>query len=128
MYLSGCFGPTASLFLFGDNDMSKKRYAEMLKDDRWQETRGRINNYAQGRCENCGSKTDNPHVHHKEYTGYHPSDTPDDLLASICPLCHYEEHWITRIRAYSAEKKRIYDSGGWIDEKLHQELTKRFNV
>jgi len=63
-----------------------------------------------------------------EYTGSHPSDTCDDLLMSLCPECHFEEHWIKRIRAYSAEKKRLQSAGVWIDDKLHQELIKRFNV
>jgi len=108
--------------------MTKAEYAEKLKSHRWQETRERINGYGGGRCESCGDRTSFPHVHHEAYHGDHPSDTPDDLLKSLCPSCHYEEHWIKRIRAYSAEKKRLYAAGVWIDDDMHQDLIKRFNV
>ena len=108
--------------------MNEQEYAEKLKSPRWQETKKRVNNYSPGRCENCGDRTNSPQVHHEEYFGDHPSDTPDDFLKSICPACHYEEHWIKRIRAYSAEKKRLYLLGVDIDETMHQYLIKRFKV
>jgi hypothetical protein len=112
----------------GEVNMSKSRYAEMLKSERWQETRARVNNYSPGRCESCGCRTNRPQVHHREYHGDHPSDTGDDFLMSLCPECHYETHWIDRLRAYSAEKKRLRSLFVDIDYDMHQELKKRFNV
>ena len=108
--------------------MTKEQYAKMLRDGRWRETRERVNNYAKGRCEACGERTLSPQVHHVEYHGYHPSDTPDDFLLSLCPECHYEGHWTERIRAYSAEKKRLYKLGVWIDDDMQQQLAKKFRV
>ena len=104
------------------------KYSEQLKSQRWQETRGRINGYAKGRCEYCNSKTDNPEVHHEQYNGDHPSDTGDDFLKSLCPECHFELHWIKRLRLYSAEKRRLYKAKVWIDDEMHQRLIAKYRV
>ena len=105
-----------------------KNYSDLLKSHRWQTTRARVNSYGKGRCEYCNNKTDSPEVHHERYDGDHPSDTPDAFLKSICPACHYEIHWIRRLRLYSAEKRRLYEDKIFIDDEMHQALIKRFRV
>lgn len=68
-------------------------YAEKLKDPRWQKKRLKVLEYAQWRCQICGSKSKTLHVHHSYYLrGKEPWQYPDGSLISVCNDCHDKIH------------------------------------
>lgn len=65
-----------------------KLYSEKLKDPRWQKKRLKILELDNWTCTECSCKTDTLHVHHKDYKGKDPWDTPDAYLCTLCSKCH----------------------------------------
>lgn len=63
-------------------------YAEKLKDPRWHKKRLEVFQAADFKCENCGDEKSTLHVHHLEYVGNDPWDTPIDRLECLCFVCH----------------------------------------
>jgi len=78
--------------------MRALRYAELLKDRRWQKRRLEI--FARDawecrapRCPNRGRNEISLAVHHLEYLpGVLPWDHPDNLLLTLCQPCHDRRH------------------------------------
>lgn len=69
------------------------RYAELLRDPRWQERRLRIMEAAKFSCVNCGTTEKTLAVHHKIYIrGRKPWEYEDHLLECICEDCHTRTH------------------------------------
>lgn len=68
-----------------------KRYAEKLKDPRWQKVRLEILSRDEWTCRFCGSKTLTLHVHHERYKG-DPWEADPASLKTICESCHEAEH------------------------------------
>lgn len=67
-------------------------YAEKLKDPRWQKKRLEILSRDEFVCQSCFSDTKTLHVHHRRYLpGKEPWDIPNDLLVTLCEICHQEE-------------------------------------
>ena len=67
-------------------------YAEKLKDPRWQKKRLEILQRDGFSCWWCGDKETTLHVHHTEYIGGNPWETPDIFLTTVCQDCHEIEH------------------------------------
>lgn len=71
------------------------RYAEKLKDPRWQKKRLEILDRDCWHCGECGDANSTLHVHHGAYfSGVAPWDYPEDTLFTLCENCHRqtEEH------------------------------------
>lgn len=68
------------------------RYAEKLKNPKWQKKRLEILSRDNFKCAYCGDDTSTLHVHHEIYIGKNPWDTPDEHLITLCDDCHYVEH------------------------------------
>jgi len=68
------------------------RYAEKLKDPKWQKKRLEILKRDDWQCQNCGDKEETLHVHHKDYLpGKDPWDIPSEFLITLCAPCHETE-------------------------------------
>lgn len=69
------------------------RYAEKLKDSRWQRKRLEIMSRDLFECQKCHCKDHSMlAVHHRHYiTGREPWDYPGELLITLCDKCHKEE-------------------------------------
>lgn len=67
-------------------------YAEKLKNPKWQRKRLEILSRDNFSCQICGDKEATLHVHHIEYIGKNPWDTPDYLLETLCDECHSMKH------------------------------------
>lgn len=64
-------------------------YWKKLQDPRWQRRRLEVLQRADFSCEQCGSKTDTLHAHHKIYRkGHDPWEYEDRELACLCDNCH----------------------------------------
>jgi 5-methylcytosine-specific restriction endonuclease McrA len=68
--------------------MKTKSYLEKLKDPRWQRKRLEIFQRDDWKCVECGDYESTLHVHHEEYSGADPWDTPSDKLKTLCEDCH----------------------------------------
>ena len=82
-----------------------KKYAELLKDPRWQKKRLEIFQRENFECEWCGSK-DNPlTVHHDYYRyGKTPWEYPDTSLHCLCEECHgIVTKWKKEIKKHTEE-------------------------
>lgn len=65
----------------------KQRYAEKLRDPRWQRRRLEIMSRDGFACRRCGDATRTLHVHHLRYSG-EPWEAPDAALETLCEDCH----------------------------------------
>lgn len=67
-------------------------YWKKLQDPRWQRRRLEVLQRADFTCEQCGSKTETLHAHHKIYRkGREPWEYEDRELSCLCDTCH--EMW-----------------------------------
>ena len=66
-------------------------YAEKLKDPRWQKKRLKILERDEFMCRHCGDNNNTLHVHHIGYSKGDPWETKDDLLITLCSVCHENE-------------------------------------
>lgn len=71
--------------------MSKRSYAEKLKDPRWQKRRLEVLDRDEWCCQKCFGSEETLHVHHKYYQSCDPWDTPPDGLVTLCEECHGQE-------------------------------------
>lgn len=66
-------------------------YAEKLRDPRWQKKRLELFNDANWRCQYCGAKDVELHIHHLRYLPRtEPWDYANDLYVVACKMCHVE--------------------------------------
>lgn len=84
------------------------RYAEKLRDPRWQKKRLEIFGRDEFTCQSCGSKAVELHCHH---TFYEPKTEPWDAdkshLVTLCSICHDEvEDAIKTVRLSLWNKRR----------------------
>lgn len=68
------------------------RYAEKLKDPRWQKVRLKILEQDNWTCLLCTEKTKTLHVHHEEYGKCDPWEVPTEKLGTLCEDCHDIAH------------------------------------
>lgn len=74
--------------------MTKKTYADKLKDPRWQRKKNQIVERDNYTCQYCKLTTKPLQVHHYCYIiKGDPWDVPDDALITICEDCHFIEHY-----------------------------------
>jgi 5-methylcytosine-specific restriction endonuclease McrA len=67
-------------------------YSEKLLDPRWQKKRLEILGRDMFECRICHSTDKTVHVHHRHYIkGREPWDYPNDLLVTLCHVCHKKE-------------------------------------
>ena len=66
-------------------------YSEKLKDPRWQKKRLEIMERDEFYCHNCGNHEMTLHVHHIAYSDGEPWDIENELLITLCELCHENE-------------------------------------
>ena len=71
--------------------MAEKSYLEKLKDPRWQKLRLQVFERDDFSCKECGSTKNTLNVHHIDYKGNNPWETPINLLKTLCESCHEEE-------------------------------------
>lgn len=100
------------------------RYAEQLRDVRWQERAKGVKQAAGNRCEECGEDQKRLDVHHSYYqNGLMAWEYPDDALHCLCSDCHdiraQEErellksvHSLTRWQLYELSKHIRYTLQG----------------
>lgn len=74
----------------------KEDYAEKLRDPRWQRKRLEVFQRDGWKCTHCGRTDVTLNVHHEDYIGSNPWDTPNENLTTICVDCHSKEHKISR--------------------------------
>ena len=67
-------------------------YAERLKDPRWQRKRLEVFERDGWKCRFCGDHTSMLIVHHTEYHGSNPWDTPKEKLLTYCETCNDLAH------------------------------------
>jgi 5-methylcytosine-specific restriction endonuclease McrA len=68
-------------------------YWQLLKRPEWQKKRLEMLELAGWECQDCGSKENSLHVHHKQYfKGRDPWDYEADQLEVLCDDCHNVEH------------------------------------
>lgn len=70
-------------------------YAEKLLDPRWQKKRLEIFTRDNFCCVHCSDSTATLHVHHTEYY-QEPWDAPNELLKTVCHVCHLILHFIKK--------------------------------
>jgi hypothetical protein len=68
--------------------MSKSKYAEKLKDPRWQKKRLQILSRDEWTCQSCFSEEIELHIHHIEYRPGEPWEIDDEFLITLCKDCH----------------------------------------
>lgn len=69
------------------------KYAEKLKDPRWQKKRLKILERDKWQCVKCHDDKSTLHVHHKKYDeNKDPWDYPDKQLETLCETCHEKTH------------------------------------
>lgn len=70
-------------------------YSDKLKDPRWQKRRLSILERDGWACTKCKNDKISLHVHHKEYIkGLNPWEYEDNLLHTLCEVCHKKEHTV----------------------------------
>lgn len=68
------------------------KYADKLKDPRWQKKRLEILERDEWTCRKCGDTKKTLNVHHMRYIpGREPWDIDSRLLLTLCESCHEEE-------------------------------------
>lgn len=98
-----------------DIENTRKRYAEKLLDQRWQQRKTSIQIRDQFTCQKCGAKNETVHVHHRHYIlGREIWDYPDELLVLVCKKCHGEEEQCAEIVTEMA--KALHTFGYWNTE------------
>lgn len=71
----------------------KDNYQTKLSDPRWQRRRLEIMSKAEWKCEVCGDKKIELHVHHVSYEeNTEPWDYPDEYYKCLCDDCHKMAH------------------------------------
>lgn len=71
----------------------KSKYAEKLRDPRWQKKRLEVFNRDKWSCCLCGDDESTLSVHHKVYeNGKEPWDYDNDYLMTLCQPCHEIEY------------------------------------
>lgn len=63
------------------------KYADKLKNPKWQKKRLKILERDDFTCVYCKDKETTLNVHHKKYTG-EPWEAPDEDLETVCEDCH----------------------------------------
>lgn len=90
----------------------KKEYAKKLLDPRWQRKRLEILSRDDFACFWCGDRESTLHVHHQDYIGENPWDTPNDFLITLCHDCHSIEHLkLTPLEKFLIDIVRNRDRG-----------------
>lgn len=69
------------------------KYADKLKDPRWQKKRLKILERDNFKCQSCGDSENTLHVHHFSYKK-NPWDSEDYELVTVCETCHEIWHKI----------------------------------
>ena len=73
--------------------MNPKRYAELLRDPRWDVVRRQALADHEYTCDDCGATNTELHVHHGYYrAGRMPWEYPPSALHVLCMRCHQELH------------------------------------
>jgi len=72
----------------------KAWYKAMLRRPEWKELRLRVLERDGFECQRCFvSPPAILQVHHLEYHGIWPWDTPLEFLQTLCKSCHFKEHF-----------------------------------
>ena len=86
-------------------------YSEKLKDPRWQKIRLKIFERDDWCCQLCFDRDSTLTVHHHQYNGKDPWDTPLDMMVTLCEPCHgyeYESGKISNDRLSLAVKGKSF--------------------
>jgi hypothetical protein len=86
--------------------MDSQKYAEKLRDPRWQRRRLEIFQRDNWACQLCGHTKLELHVHHLYRTTEDPWDEPDLNLLTVCQLCHEQQP--SNPHGWFKNPKRLY--------------------
>jgi len=98
--------------------MSKKTYAEKLRDPRWQKKRLEVLQRDGWTCQRCNAKDKTLHVHHYHYVrGKEPWEYENNSLVTLCERCHeIEASELASIEHYLLEVLR---KQGWLTLEIY---------
>ena len=86
--------------------MARSRYAQALRDPRWQRRRLEILHRDQWRCRKCGAADRELHVHHTVYVaGAAPWEAPKRTLETLCVVCHRATHAAQRRKTTRGQRR-----------------------
>lgn len=72
--------------------MVYQTYSEKLQSPKWQQRRLKIFERDEWKCRCCGNNSRQLQVHHVDYIhGIEPWDYSDDMLVTLCNICHDKE-------------------------------------
>jgi 5-methylcytosine-specific restriction endonuclease McrA len=92
------------------------KYADKLKDPKWQKKRLEILNDRGWACELCCDQESTLHVHHVIYlNGLDPWEYENKLLRVLCGDCHQKEHGGLILGAMVLVLRA---EEGWLDEEI----------
>ncbi len=76
-------------------------YAELLKHPFWQRKRLEILQRDDFKCRHCNDRLSTLHIHHLFYNmGCLPWEYPDEVLITLCDLCHLKEEFFKWVNAF----------------------------
>jgi hypothetical protein len=85
-------------------------YREKLLDPKWQRKKAQILQRDNFTCRNekCKSTEITLHVHHLDYIpGINPWDYPDDMLLTLCAVCHDKENERLMLERYLSNSLKM---------------------
>lgn len=101
------------------------KYAEKLKNPKWQKKRLEILQRDSFACVYCGDTESTLHVHHEDYMGKNPWETPDFLLNTVCEDCHTTLHYsFTPLEKILFESLRNRHTGDFSQIKILNSVVK----
>jgi len=97
-------------------------YKEKLKDPRWQRKRLEIMQRDKFTCQICKATDNSLQVHHRHYlTGREPWDYTNELLITLCFVCHKKEEDL-KAKAYDVVNALHY--WGYFNFEIIAEINK----
>ena len=107
-------------------------YFVLLKSPQWQEKRLERLNIANWECENCGDKSNQLHVHHRQYfKGKKPWEYENEQLEVLCETCHESAHAMIemtkQILSYSNHSDIFNLLIGYSDEEIISKVSDHCN-
>lgn len=73
-------------------------YQQLLLSPNWQKKRLEILSRDNWACRSCGNDKETLHVHHRIYnSGCKPWEYDNNLLVTLCSICHEEESNLSKI-------------------------------
>jgi 5-methylcytosine-specific restriction endonuclease McrA len=83
--------------------MKYQSYSDKLQLPSWQKRRLEVMQRDSWSCRSCGETKIQLQVHHVDYIpGIDPADYPDDMLVTLCQVCHDKERGRDKLETHLA--------------------------